>query len=179
VKQKNLVLIPFWIEKVLKRNNLPVSESLNYSKLSGLLSLSDLSAFLFFQNCDSFNIFVNENSALLSSWEQTCQDELRVELDSTVVPLSFKEEATRYVEESFAVNSEASDTYRVVDLDRENYGIVIYPGFPEYVNENRNRVKVIEDLLKVLYKYFELHEVSNTDIFKSYLKQLHSLSVAA
>ena len=86
MKQKNLILIPFWIEKALKRNNLSLTESLNYSTLRGLLSLSDLSAFLKFQNCDNYSISTGENNTLLSSWERSCN--ASVELVSTVDPIS-------------------------------------------------------------------------------------------
>lgn len=174
MKQKHLILVPFWIEKVLKRSNLSLTESLNYSKLLGLLSLSDLSAFLKFQNCDNYSITSGENIALLSSWERSCQNDERVELDSTVVPLSCEEEATAYIKESFLANQSAKDTvpFKVVDLDREHYGVVIYPGFTEYILTNSNKVTFIEALLELLYKYFEIHEVSEFPIFKDYLRSM-------
>ena len=150
MKQKHLILVPFWIEKVLKRNNLSLTESLNYSKLLGLLSLSDLSAFSKFQNCDNYRITSGE------------------------VPLSCEEEATAYIKESFLANQSAKDTvpFKVVDLDREHYGVVIYPGFTEYILTNSNKVTFIEALLELLYKYFEIHEVSELPIFKDYLRSM-------
>lgn len=174
MKQKHLIMIPFWIEKALKRNNLSLTESLNYSKLLGLLSLSDLSAFLNFQNCDSYSIITGKNNALLSSWEQSCQNDERVELDSTVVPLSCEEQAAAYVRESFQVSTNTHDLapYRVVDLDREHYGVIVYPGFSEYILTTSNKVTYIESILELLYKYFEIHEVSELAIFKDYLRSM-------
>lgn len=177
MKQKNLILVPFWIEKVLKRNNLSISAALNYSKLRGLLSLSDLSAFLKFQNCDNYSIQSEENNALLSSWEQSCQSDERVELDSTVVPLSLKDDAINYIKESFSADLLTSNPipFKVIDIDRENYGAVIYPGFAEYMLSSTNKVTYIEALLELLYKYFEIHEVSSMAIFKNYLRSMEEI----
>lgn len=177
MREKHLILVPFWVEKVLKRNNLSISESLDYSKLLGLLSLSDLSAFLYFQNCDNYSIISEDNNALLSSWERTCPSDKRVELDSTVVPLSLKEDAATYIKESFETIStvEGRAPYKVVDLDREHYGVIVYPGFTESMLTNNNKVAYYEEHLKLLYKYFEIHEVSPQAIFKDYLRSLENL----
>lgn len=172
MKQKNLILIPFWIEKALKRNNLSLTESLNYSTLRGLLSLSDLSAFLKFQNCDNYSITTGENNTLLSSWERSCKES--VELVSTVVPLSCEESATVYINESYSNGTpvQADKPFRIVDLDREHYGVVIYPGFRDYVTNKLNKVTYFETILEVLYKYFEVYEVSQLPIFRDYLRSI-------
>lgn len=179
MKQKNLILIPFWIEKVLKRNQLPVSTILDYNKLRSLMSLSDLSAFLHFQIYDKLFIFDDENITLLSSWEQTCQENERVELVSTVVPLSLKEESKNYIFESMNNSNEIrySKPYNVIDLDRGYYSVVIYPGFQGYINTKENKVQFIEDLIKVLYNYMSNEEVAQQKLFLHYVDSLRKLIV--
>lgn len=45
-----MVLVPYWVENVLKRNRLKFADVLNYAKMRELMSVEDVSAFLHFQS---------------------------------------------------------------------------------------------------------------------------------
>ena len=47
-----------------------------------------------------------------------------------------------------------------------------YNKYLEYILTNSNKVAFIEALLELLYKYFEIHEVSELPIFKDYLRSM-------
>ena len=48
--KKQIVLIPFWIPEILKRNNLPLSACLNLAKLKPIMSLNDIVGFASLQD---------------------------------------------------------------------------------------------------------------------------------
>ena len=51
---KEVVYIPFWIAGMLERNNLPLSEVLDYRKMSQFLSAQEQANMLLFQNFSPF-----------------------------------------------------------------------------------------------------------------------------
>ena len=84
----SFILIPYWIEKALKRNKLSLKDVLNYQVIRRFFSLEDLAGLVSYQQSNGLEIFNNfYNGVLLSSWEKT-SGPLKAELGSAVIPRS-------------------------------------------------------------------------------------------
>lgn len=70
MKTKAMVVVPYWVENVLKRNRLNFTDLLEYGKMRDVMSVNELSAFLTVQHTGRIPV-INSivNTYLLSSWE--------------------------------------------------------------------------------------------------------------
>ena len=177
MKTKAMVIVPYWVENVLKRNRLAFTEVLNYGKMRGLMSVEDLSAFLYLQRADKIDLFKNAvNTYLLSSWEQTRSSDEKTELVSVVVPLSYSEETVNDVVERLSQVQEDTEqnAYDIVDFAREAFVVVLRKGFMQSMATPVKQLDFVRDLLKLYYCYYEPHEVSSLQIFQNYLDRLNT-----
>lgn len=180
MKTKAMVIVPYWVENVLKRNRLAFTEVLNYGKMRELMSVEDLSAFLYLQRADKIDLFKTAvNTYLLSSWEQTRSSDEKTELVSVVVPLSYSEDiissTTKRLERNpYTEMTQDSKSYGIVDFEREAFSFVIKPGFVEDMRDNAKALDCCRDILKLFYGYHEPHEVSALPIFQNYLEHLRA-----
>lgn len=178
---KDIVIMPFWVENALSRNGKSIRDCLNYPAIRQCMSLEDLSQFLSMQN--SGKLFVNDNvyhSRLLSSWEKSADSSQRVELDSTVVALSYSkdlgEDAYMRLERSKPQPGDEDPTYyRYVDIDRDSCVLVLYPGYTDYIQSESNILRLLRDFVKLMDTYFEFHQVARHEFFKRYLEILYRL----
>ena len=177
----SFVFIPFWVEKVLKRNKLSLKDILEYEKIRKYFSLEDLAGLLCVQESDqlgSFSSFkeFSLRTVLLSSWMKT-SGALAVELGSAVIPLSYSKEVKNYVlvklSEQDVVSQNIDDpVYRIVDIERNTFCIVLKPGFVKLHNSVEALLDFVKDILKVFYVYHKVEVVSREPIFKAYLNLL-------
>ncbi len=175
----SFVLVPFWVEKVLKRNNLNLSDILDYSKIRKYFSLEDLAGLIFVQDNLSLKPFenLNLNTILLSSWRKT-SGVLTSELDSGAIPLSYSKEVSSYVKTMLCGNNETTQdvkdsVYRIVDIERNTFCIVLKEGFIKEEGLAFNLLNFIKDILKVFYVYHKVEDVSKEPIFRTYLELLN------
>ena len=169
---KKVILIPFWIERVFNREGLPLNSILKFDVLSKLLHRDDMAAIIAFQNYKRVNFFDSTaKNNLLDCWERNGND--GVELVSTLIPLANDEKAmTEYLEGQMTIPDTVSACdHKVIDFDREYVGIVIGEDFILRATNTSKRIKVFEDILRVVYNYMEKHLVSTTELYRNYVKE--------
>lgn len=172
-----MVLVPYWVENVLKRNRLKFTDVLNYAKMRELMSVEDVSAFLHFQTTDWIAPLRGaECSILLSSWEQTRSANDPTELASVVIPLSQSEATASDAMQRNLVPAMDLDipVYQLVDVEREVLIVVIREGFSEVMQDNAKALDFLRDVLKQYYIYMDVHQVSTLQVFRNYLERLNA-----
>ena len=172
-----MVLVPYWVENVLKRNRLKFTDVLNYAKMRELMSVEDVSAFLHFQTTDWIAPLRGaECSILLSSWEQTRSANDPAELASVVIPLSQSEATASDAMQRNLVPAMDLDipVYQLVDVEREVLIVVIREGFSEVMQDNAKALDFLRDVLKQYYIYMDVHQVSTLQVFRNYLERLNA-----
>ena len=172
-----MVLVPYWVENVLKRNRLKFTDVLNYAKMRELMSVEDVSAFLHFQTTDLIAPLRGaECSILLSSWEQTRSANDPTELASVVIPLSQSEATASDAMQRNLVPAMDLDipVYQLVDVEREVLIVVIREGFSEVMQDNAKALDFLRDVLKQYYIYMDVHQVSTLQVFRNYLERLNA-----
>ena len=172
-----MVLVPYWVENVLKRNRLKFTDVLNYAKMRELMSVEDVSAFLHFQSTDQIATLRGvDRSILLSSWEQTRSTNDPAELASVVIPLS-QSEATA-IDSAQRYLTPATDldipVYQLVDVEREVLVVVVRQGFEEIMQQPAHALEFLREVLKQYYIYLEVHQVSSLQVFRNYLERLNA-----
>lgn len=172
----SFVLVPFWIENVLKRNKLSCRDLLQYDTVRSLMSVEDTASLLATQSCTKLKMFENYNNILLSSWEKSNNPKSRYELGSTVTHLSCSEDIrtsvfNRLVSDEYPQDD--SDKFKIIDIDRNIFCIVLYEGFITSMIKEAMQLNLIRDILKISYMYRRVHEVSEYPIFDDYLNLLN------
>lgn len=175
VTEKSFVLVPFWVEDVLRRNKLPMASMLDYGKMAELMSVEDRSAFLSLQKANKIKLFATSyNSHLLGSWEQSAQNEQKAVLDAAVVPMSYSETSSKDTYERLEAGDQLPEEkpWSIVDVDRNTMAIVLKPGFVKAVTINSVALNLVREILRVFYGYYEVHQVSQLNLFGKYLELL-------
>lgn len=175
----SFILIPFWVEKALKRNKLSLKDILDYQLIRKFFSLEDLAGLVSFQQSNGLEVFNNfYNGVLLSSWEKT-SGPLKAELGSAIIPLSDSEEVKNYV--IMRLNTHVTqedinelDFYKVVDIERNTFCIVFNEGFLQSVQTSfESMLSFVRNILKVFYVYHSVDVVSKQPLFKTYIDMLN------
>lgn len=177
---KNFVLIPFWVENVLNRNNIDIIDILNYSKLKSILSTNDLAQLKSLQTIEEISSFKELDGKwyLFNSWMNSAQESEKVELDSVINQLSCSKDLQQdlldrlSLEYAPLVFDESASKYKILDLNRDVTAIVLNPGFIDFERDQMNQFNLISDLLKSLYVYSTFSEVSNYSLFNKYVQSL-------
>ena len=179
--KKVAILIPFWIQDVLRRAQLPLSACLELDKIKPLLSLNDLATFLAIQNTKYFKLITgsDQQDQLSWIWNQgviKSNVELNDFLWKTLIPVSNDSSFNTIVEDRLfkkeSYDSNYKEPFTIYDLTPEVFGIVIYPG--HFINSNNIVLQknTLEAILDVLYAYQSFHEVAKSIFFRSYLEVL-------
>ena len=177
---KSFIFVPYWVETVLKRNNLNTIEVLNYPTLKTLLSLNDLAQLLSLQKFEGIKIIkeLDSKQCLFNSWRNSTQTSQLTELDSVLEPLSCSKDLTLDLLDRLSLSSAplkydfALPNYKILDLNREVTAVILNPGFIDFESDKINYSIFISDLLKSLYVYNTVTEVSSYPLFKSYIHLL-------
>ena len=177
MKTKAMVLVPYWVENVLKRNRLKFTDVLNYAKMRELMSVEDVSAFLHFQSTDQIAVLKGVDcSILLSSWEQTRSTNDPTELASVVIPLSQSEATANDARQRYLTPATDLEipVYQLVDVERDVLVVVIREGFEESMQQPAQALDFLRAVLKEYYIYMEVHQVSSMQVFRNYLERLNA-----
>lgn len=182
--KKEIILIPYWIQEVLARNQLALSACLDIEKIKPLLSLNDLVSFITLQDPKYFQLSTsipNNISKLVSIWNSitSTNKELSNFCWTTLLPMSndvsFHKDLVARLFEAETQSSRFKEPFVVYDLTPDTVGVVIYPGyFVQGVNNYDLHKSLIEELLEVLYRYSSFSDVAKTSTFKQYLDLLSS-----
>lgn len=184
--EKHAIIVPHWVLAALKRKQMSLVDVLDYSKVRQVLSVEDAATLL---NLQQLYVapFLQDNyfGYLLSSWESSANAEQKVELISTVVPLSYSEGnkesnllRLKKVERSqdiFTSEQPDQQVFELVDFNREAFALVLNVGFADAVKESAVQMNLVKSILKLFYVYFKAHEVSSHNIFAAYVKLLNGV----
>jgi hypothetical protein len=180
--KKEVILIPYWIQVILARNQLPLSTCLDIEKIKPLISLNDLITFVSIQNPKYFELVLgakNYMSDIISIWVEKStktNTAIRSFCYNTLVPISsdgtFNSELVTRLFTEESKDTSFKEPFIIYDLAPDVCGVVIYPGFFTQVSNKQLQKKVIESILEVLYVYMSFSEVAKTPLFKQYLEVL-------
>lgn len=179
--KKEIVLIPFWVQEILQRNQLPLEACLKLDTIKPLMSLNDLVCFLALQSyTDKLLGTKYVEDRLVWVWADSIVENnlgLKDFLWKTLLALSSDASFRKEVEARLLSEDGKVDQYKepfiTYDLPSGVVGVVIYPGFFTGAGVSENQKPLVEAILKVLYVYESTHEVAKTPLFKRYLELLH------
>ncbi len=175
VRSKSIILVPYWVKDALHRAKLPMSSVLDYGVMADLMSIEDRSAFLNIQCSDKISLFSKSfNGYLLGSWEQSAQGEQKAVLVSAVVPMSYSESAQKDTFERLELGDKTPSNkyWEILDFDRSAVAVILNPGIFEVLKDKTEKLNMVRDILSVFYGYYEVHEVSQMNLFGEYLNLL-------
>lgn len=181
--KKQIVLIPYWVQEILVRNQKTLATCLELDQCKPLMALNDLVCFSALQCCSQQLLGYNVGNELSGLWRDSIPEgypetrqfsDLVETLNSDA---SFKAEVQ---ERLFTIDSKV-DRYNkpfvVYDLTPEVCGVVLYPGFFTIESKGMHQLSLVEALLKILYVYDAYHEVAKTPLYRRYLELLSSVSM--
>ncbi len=178
---KQVILIPYWVQETLSRNQMPLADCLDFEKLKPVMSLSDLVTFSTLQHYVGACTGLKDASigSLFFSWIKSIPESNRDTVDyltKTVSPLE-QDESFHNEVKARLFNPEAKvDRYQqpfiVMDLSPEVAGVVIYPGFFSAESSSALQQDLLEAILKVLYVYNTHNEVAKSPLFRRFLELL-------
>lgn len=180
--KKQIVLIPFWVQEVLQRNQLPLSACLDLEKIKPLMSLNDLVGFLTLQKyMDKILGTKYVHDELTWVWSRGIQngntqlnDFLWKTLNTLAGDLTFHKEVESRLLDADAKTDQYKEPFITYDLPQGIVGVVIFPGFFADAGVSEFQKPLVEAILKLLYVYESSHEVAKTPLFKRYLELLAS-----
>lgn len=180
-------MVPYWVSSALKRKQMSMVDVLDYSKVRQVLSAEDAAMLL---NLQQLYVapFIQDNylGYLLSSWESSASVEQKVELNSTVVPLSYSEGSKESnllrlkvdngnFNDSLVDDRPNQSVFELVDFDRSAFAIIMNKGFTDSVAEPTGQMTLVKAILKLFYVYFKIDLVSSHNIFATYVRLLNSV----
>lgn len=176
---KKVVLIPYWVQDALSRNNCALSDALNFDQIIKCVNVNDLIGFLALQEYMlELGGYEVSGSALMLSWSASAKEEGSESLlTQTIIPFTGQAE---YIEDVhsrlFTRDSQCdrlahhTEPFNMYDITHDVAGVVVHPGFfTEEAGSNGYRAALVCAILKVLYAYNAYHEVASTPLFKRYL----------
>jgi hypothetical protein len=179
--KKVVILIPFWVQETLKRNNLQLSACLELEKIKPLFSTNDLITFLTLQDQRYLKLVAGLDTVDQLTWVWSnsilkSNRELNDILWKTLVPASsdpsFHTEITERLFTEESKDKRHSDPFVTFDLTPDVCGVVLYPGYFISPNNIDLQKAVIEAIIEVLYRYLSFHETAQSPFFKRYLETL-------
>lgn len=190
---KKVMIVPFWVMEVLKRNKLTPDVLTDYDKLKTILSAKDLAS-IAIMTSDLLDDLLNTNYEYLNKRNWTNSVELpwyeKAYRDSTFSMLSSSPQLVEEIKERI-YGCDISETisghsiiyesaFDVLDINRDYIAVVINPGFfkepggKQYnINEaNGLSLALTKAVLRVFNMYYKSHDVSTTSWFANYLRLL-------
>jgi hypothetical protein len=182
------VLIPYWVEKALKRHNVELSAVLDYSRVKPALSIEDMLSLELLQHlmyCDYLSTYKMEylTGDLFTCWMDTANEADKLEITNLMSNLQgcstepykylFKRiTAVNVFDEVYPSPNAKNQDYSILDLANNTLGIVIYRGFFDAMMDVAKSTAFISLLVKKHFAYESIAEVTKECCFKPYLKSL-------
>lgn len=174
-----IVLVPYWILRSLKRKNLNIQTVLNYPQMRDVFSLEDLTDMLSLQSNSANSIVPISRyyeGRLLSQWEQSASASQKVELDSTIIPRSCSDDVRKDALSRLSIldpDDEESSPYEIVSVERGTVFVVVNPNFITHMGDHNAKLEFIRKILKVFYVYQTPKEVTYSGVFSDYVGLLN------
>ena len=185
MRSKFMVILPYSVEQVLKRNSLALSSVTNFDKIRPYFSLDDMAGLLAAQNIPSLNVIKDSyESGFKDSWNATITGGNAAELNSAVIPLSQTPSIIKSVTDQLQIPAFDPDRtivnppYRVVDITRDAYAVIAYPGFTETISTDEGALVLLREVLRIFYDYHSISSFYSMDVFKTYVNMLEKQSSA-
>lgn len=182
------VLIPYWVEKALKRHNVELSAVLDYSRVKPALSNEDMLSLELLQQlmrCDELSTYKMEylTGDLFTCWMDTANEADQKEILSLLSSQrGYSTEPYKYLlkritavnifDEVYPSPNAKSEDYSILDLANNTLGIVIYKGFFDAMKDVAKHTAFISLLVKKHFAYEPIPEVTQEQCFKPYLESL-------
>ncbi len=172
---RKLIIVPSLIKDVLSRYKMPVSDILNFNKLCEVLSPEDIRALLIFQYHGAYKDYLieeNNNTALLSIWQQNLSVEKTSFLDSLVKlneEQNFdKDSLNKYITDA----KESSIEFSIIPVSSETIFLIINKNLTYSEDYIEQDINIVENILRVLYGEYVQEDIARTSIFRRYIKML-------
>lgn len=178
-----VVVIPFWIQESLHRNNLTIEECLDYEKIKRVVSTDDLAGFYNAQTL--LRVLVGSEDNMLTSnelyglWERNIpldRPELRAEMQDFTSNLARVlgpvEQLIGRLFDDGTKEMRYPDPFKIVDLANKVFGLVIYPGHFDRGGELCLQGELVKALLKAFNMYDAYDELAASPLFKRFLDLL-------
>ncbi len=172
---RKIVIVPALIKEVLSRHKMSVKDVLNFNKLCEVLSPEDIKALLVFQLHGAYKDYLindNDNSALLTIWQDKLSESKKSLLDSLIrsnEEKNFdKDELNKYITDA----KETDIEYSVLSVDYEVILLVINKNLTTSEDYLEQDINIVENILRVLYGEYVQEDIARTSIFRRYIKML-------
>ena len=178
-----VVVIPFWIQEALYRNNLTIEECLDYAKIKTVLSTDDLCGFYNAQ--DLLRVVVGSEDSMLTNnelfglWERSIPSdnpELLAEMRDLAYNLTrVLGQPGTLVSRIFGDDTKVdryNEPFKIVDLANKVVGLVLYPGHFNLGGELCLQGNLVAALLKAFNMYNSYDEAARSPLFKRFLDLL-------
>lgn len=171
-KEKEVFVIPYWIENVLNRNKLPLSTVLDLVKLRSITSAEDL-VLMILLNKNNAPIYgvTKEHFSLFLHWNKNEESAAIYQQLMLLLPLHEASLEERLFNESNLSVSYANP-FQIKDIDYDNFCIVIYPGYFGSPKAAQYQNDLVYQYLKLWYGYSNYDVMARDPLFKRYLSQL-------
>ncbi len=177
---KNVILLPYWAEDVIKRQKLTMGDLLDFEKVRTIFSVHQLAELLAMQRCCEKIVGSYEGgffTGLFWQWTQSARGEGHTFLTEVVVPISDHANTQSAFEQEY-FNKEArqerhAEPFIIYDLQREVVGLVVYPGWFDQAETNPElQLKLVRALIRAFYAYQPRHEVAQRPLYLNYIRLL-------
>ena len=181
------IVLPSFVQNVLKRNKLPLSTIADFNKVRELLSINDIvliqtlnrsehwKTLLGVNVVEAQNFWYGSDMSLYDLWYNSATEENKTYLVNILSVLVESGQANDEIAERLFNNKENTpaqeleNSYEIIDIGPKYYGLLLEPGvFPNRDLSN----KLVKDLLRSMYLYCSQAEVARTELFKLYMSRL-------
>lgn len=178
--KKQIILIPYWVQEILRRNKLDLSVCLDLKQLKAIMSLSDLAGFVALG--DHLGMLTGIQDATIGdtfwAWSKSTavnDTETRAFHDMVCTlarDTTVQADLCARLFDEGARQPHYEKAFDIYDLTPEFAGVVVYPGFFGKSGNLQLHFPLVEAMLKALYVYIPYSEVAKTALFKRYLELL-------
>lgn len=197
---KRVVYIPFWIQAMLQRRNIPLSACLDYNQMKELLSQEDQAQFLSLQPYKLFDATYGSDGypleyvytqrgtqvteddgasdSLYDVWARSlvAEDVASKSVLESIRTLCFDKMITNELKARLFAKESFSNQYKTpfitYDLTRDVIGVVVFPGYFTPEKNPSFKFDMLKSILKVFYVYNTPAMVCKTPYFRKYLEAL-------
>lgn len=182
---KNVIIIPSWIQRLFKAEQLSIKDVLDFNKLCELMNTGDIRALIALQSHGPFAMYQvtdSDSSALLSAWQRNSKNFLSDTYVSTkeitvdkLVTAANDQVDKDYLQSLISAevrNQDSEKAFEVIPGDQYTLLLVLKDGYFGAQDYEVQDINVIENIIRVLYGEFAAEDVAQTTIFKRYVDLL-------
>lgn len=182
INRKSVILIPSWIQEIMRAKQKPLSECLDFCKMKEIFPLHDLATFYAAQTCWIEVIGSEFANHLDRAWYDSIRDsadpvvkEMFNQISMIGSDASFKQNIYERLFTEDSREDHHDSGFATFDFEPQRYmGVVVNPGF--FVGQHKQSYQhaVIRAILKTWYVYEERHIVRREPLYLQYLQLLRT-----